>query len=95
MCFSVFPLFQLILFILFQMELRLINLIIFAMFFIGTAVSQLAEMKEIMFPSSKKYCGSNLSQALSTICQGSYNTIVKKNESKLLSLFGTLLFKFT
>lgn len=63
------------------MELRIINVIIIAVFIMGTAYCQLSEMKEIVFPSSKRYCGGHLSQALSTICRGFYYTGNKKNRS--------------
>lgn len=67
---------------LFQMELRSINTIIFTAIVISTAYCQLDDMQEIVFPSSKKYCGSHLSQALSTICRGFYNPVYKINPSK-------------
>ncbi|KAJ8948917.1 hypothetical protein NQ318_020504 [Aromia moschata] len=55
-------------------------------FLIGQIYAQTDELQYDML-RAKRYCGSNLAQALSTICRGNYNTIHKKQESHTKQLY--------
>ncbi|CAH0560670.1 unnamed protein product [Brassicogethes aeneus] len=54
--------------------------LLLTVFIFGITNCQLDDIEEMF--SRRKYCGENLSRILSTICQGKYNTLIKKDYYK-------------